>query len=100
VPTLEVSGGVRRKPYPTLRVGRGSGSNRYSAPARDGVHHLRHSGATWLVPDGVPLNDIAKVMGREQTSTTPDRYTDSTHDRDQPGAVIVSSVSTSLRRAL
>jgi integrase len=46
-------------------------------------HDLRHSYATWLVTDGVPINDIAKVMGHEQTSTTLDRYTHSTRDRDR-----------------
>ncbi|WP_319460501.1 tyrosine-type recombinase/integrase [Micromonospora sp. RTP1Z1] len=44
---------------------------------------LRHSYATLLVSDGVPINDVAKVMGHEQTSTTLDRYTDSTRDRDR-----------------
>lgn len=46
-------------------------------------HDLRHSYATWLVSDGVPINDVAKVMGHEQTSTTLDRYTHSTRDRDR-----------------
>jgi integrase len=45
-------------------------------------HDLRHSYATWLVSDGVPINDVATVMGHEQTSTTLDRYTHSTGDRD------------------
>jgi integrase len=31
----------------------------------------------------VPINDVAKVMGHEQTSTTLDRYTHSTRDRDR-----------------
>src|SRR5262249_12527554 len=26
-------------------------------------HDLRHSYATWLVSDGIPINDVAKVMG-------------------------------------
>ncbi|MEU5937561.1 tyrosine-type recombinase/integrase, partial [Micromonospora sp. NPDC047548] len=47
------------------------------------THDLRHSYATWLVSDGVPINDVAKVMGHEQTSTTLDRYTHSTRDRDR-----------------
>ncbi|MBQ0893904.1 tyrosine-type recombinase/integrase [Micromonospora sp. U56] len=38
-------------------------------------HDLRHSYATWLVSDGVPINDVARVMGHEQISTTLDRYT-------------------------
>ncbi len=35
---------------------------------------LRHSYATWLVSDGVPLNYVAKVMGHKNISTTLDRY--------------------------
>jgi hypothetical protein len=31
----------------------------------------------------VPVNDVAKVMGHEQTSTTLDRYTHPTRDRDR-----------------
>jgi integrase len=46
-------------------------------------HDLRHSYATWLVGDGVPISDVAKVMGHEQTSTTLDRYTHPTRERDQ-----------------
>ncbi|MEH1096631.1 tyrosine-type recombinase/integrase [Micromonospora sp. CPCC 205739] len=46
-------------------------------------HDLRHSYATWLVSDGVPINDVAKVMGHEQTSTTLNRYTHSTAERDR-----------------
>lgn len=46
-------------------------------------HDLRHSYATWLVSDGVPVNDVAKVMGHEQTSTTLNRYTHSTSERDR-----------------
>lgn len=38
-------------------------------------HDLRHSYATWLVSDGVPVNIVRKVMGHERTSTTLDRYT-------------------------
>lgn len=46
-------------------------------------HDLRHSYATWLVSDGVPISDVAKVMAHEQTSTTLDRYTHSTRERDR-----------------
>ncbi len=46
-------------------------------------YDLRHSYATWLVSDGVPINDGAKVMGHERTSTALDRYTHSTKDRDK-----------------
>ena len=44
---------------------------------------MRHSYATWLVSEGVPINDVAKVMGHEQTSTTLDRYAHSTRERDR-----------------
>jgi hypothetical protein len=32
---------------------------------------------------GVPINDVSAVMGHEQTSTTLDRYTHPSQDRDQ-----------------
>lgn len=38
-------------------------------------HDLRHSYATWLVADGVPVNVVQLVMGHEQASTTLNRYT-------------------------
>jgi len=38
-------------------------------------HDLRHSYATWLVSDGVPVNIVQTVMGHEQASTTLNRYT-------------------------
>jgi hypothetical protein len=41
----------------------------------------RHTYATWLVSDGVPINDVASVLGHEQTSTTLDRYTHASRDR-------------------
>jgi integrase len=46
-------------------------------------HDLRHSYATWLISASVPINDVSAVMGHEQTSTTLDRYTHPSHDRDQ-----------------
>lgn len=38
-------------------------------------HDLRHSYATWLVSDGVPVNIVRAVMGHESTSTTLNLYT-------------------------
>lgn len=35
----------------------------------------RYSFATWLVSDAVPINDVSKVMGHEQTSITLNRCT-------------------------
>lgn len=44
-------------------------------------HDLRHSYATWLISDGVPINDVAAAMGHEQVSTTLNRYTHPSSDR-------------------
>lgn len=38
-------------------------------------HDLRHSYATWLVSKGVPINDVAKVLGHGSITTTLNRYT-------------------------
>lgn len=59
--------------FPNRRAARA----RVSRMAQGGLrfHDLRHSYATWLVSDGVPLNEVARVMGHEQISTTLDRYT-------------------------
>jgi integrase len=46
-------------------------------------HDLRHSYATWLVSDGVPLNVVQRVMGHEQATTTLNRYTHTPDDYGQ-----------------
>jgi integrase len=38
-------------------------------------HDLRHSYATWLADDGVPVNMVQRVLGHEKSSTTLDLYT-------------------------
>ena len=38
-------------------------------------HDLRHSYATWLVDDGVPVNMVQRVLGHERAATTLDLYT-------------------------
>ncbi|QJY47783.1 tyrosine-type recombinase/integrase [Pseudonocardia broussonetiae] len=45
------------------------------APGGLRFHDLRHSYATWLVDDGVPINMVQRVMGHERSSTTLDLYT-------------------------
>jgi integrase len=55
---------------------------RSGLPERLRFHDLRHSFATWLVSDGVPPNIVQATMGHEQTSTTLDRYTHPSQDRD------------------
>ncbi|GLX09278.1 hypothetical protein [Microbispora sp. NBRC 16548] len=43
-------------------------------------HDLHHCSATWLVSDGVPVNDVARLR-HEQMSTTLNRSTYSSRDR-------------------
>jgi integrase len=37
-------------------------------------HQLRHSYGTWLIDDGVSINDVQVLMGHEKASTTLDLY--------------------------
>lgn len=53
---------------------------RSGLPAALRFHDLRHSYATWLVSDGVPVNVVSRLMGHEQISTTLDRYTHDARD--------------------
>jgi integrase len=45
-------------------------------------HGSRHSYATWLVSDGVPINVVRWPLGHEQMSTTLNRYTHDARDYD------------------
>lgn len=38
-------------------------------------HDLRHSYATWLVSDNVPINDAQRLLGHSRASTTLNLYT-------------------------
>lgn len=55
---------------------------RHGGPALR-FHDLRHSYATWLVSNNVPINDAQRVMGHEQATTLLDLYTHASDDRDQ-----------------
>jgi integrase len=46
-------------------------------------HDLRHSYATWLVDDGVPVNMVQRVMSHERSLTTLDLYTRRTDNSDR-----------------
>lgn len=46
-------------------------------------HDLRHCYATWLVSDGVPVNDVQRVMGHEQATTTLQLYTHHSQGADE-----------------
>jgi integrase len=78
---VDQSGATRRRTCPTEReaithvVTHAVGGLRY--------HDLRHSYATWLVSDGVPVNVVQRVMGHEQASTTLNRYTHTPDDYGQ-----------------
>jgi len=61
-----------------LRRGRRPGLEAATGGLR--FHDLRHSFATWLVTEGVPVNAVRKVMGHEQTTTTLDLYTHTPDD--------------------
>jgi integrase len=43
-------------------------------------HGPRHSYATWLVDDGMPVNMVQRALGHERSSTTLDLYTRRTDD--------------------
>lgn len=43
-------------------------------------HDLRHSYATWLVSEGVPVNVVQRLMGHERASTTLNRYVHAPRD--------------------
>ena len=59
-------------------------------------HDLRHSYATWLVSDGVPINDVQRVMGHEQASTTLNMYTHAASETDTRRRVLGAFAASSL----
>src|SRR3954451_3381511 len=59
-------------------------------------HDLRHSYATWLVSDGVPINDVQRVMGHEQASTTLNMYTHAASEQDRYARVLGAFAAFSL----
>ncbi|WP_027342836.1 tyrosine-type recombinase/integrase [Hamadaea tsunoensis] len=46
-------------------------------------HDLRHSYATWLVLDGLPVNVVQRIMGHEKATTTLNLYTHAPTDYDR-----------------
>jgi integrase len=64
----EQSGVFRTEPEAVNQVAR-------SAAGGLRFHDLRHSYATWLVSDGVPINDAQRLLGHSRASTTLDLYT-------------------------
>ncbi|MFI7444504.1 tyrosine-type recombinase/integrase [Nonomuraea indica] len=56
---------------------------------------MRHCYATWLVSEGVPVNDVADLMGHEQISTTLNGYTHASRDRDGRARAVFADISPS-----
>lgn len=56
-------------------------------------HDLRHCYATWLVSEGVPVNDVAGLIGHEQISTTLNRYTHASQDRNNRARAVFADFS-------
>jgi integrase len=46
-------------------------------------HDLRHSYATWLVSDNMPVNVVQRIMGHQKATTTLNLYTHAPTDYDQ-----------------
>ena len=67
-------------------VRRAHGSLRFS--------DVRHSYATWLISQGVPVNDVVGAMGHEKATTTLNIYTHRSSGRD-PSATYSSIPMTS-----
>ncbi|HEX2417516.1 MAG TPA: site-specific integrase, partial [Micromonosporaceae bacterium] len=53
-------------------------------------HDLRHSYATWLVSDGLPVNVVQRVMGHARASTTLNLYTHAPEDYDERVRQVIS----------
>jgi integrase len=75
------SGATQRREFPTERAALAHIAEHAASGLR--FHDLRHSYATWLVSDGVPVNIVQRVMGHEQASTTLNRYTHTPDGYDQ-----------------
>jgi integrase len=75
------SGTTQHRAFPTERAALAHITEHAVAGLR--FHDLRHSYATWLVSEGVPVNVVQKVMGHEQASTTLNRYTHTPDEYDR-----------------
>jgi integrase len=75
----DATGEKHREEFPTRASAIREVSRRQAGGMR--FHDLRHSYATWLVDDGVPVNMVQRVLGHEKSSTTLDLYTRRTDNR-------------------
>lgn len=78
-------GHILKTPAGTCRLrhrARGGRPRREEGAGGLRFHDLRHSYATHLVSSGVPVNDVQRVMGHEQASTTLNLYTHASSEQD------------------
>ncbi|MFI6788837.1 tyrosine-type recombinase/integrase [Nonomuraea sp. NPDC050383] len=103
----EVNGHVSIKPYPKSRAGRREVPLPRSAVDLLTAHRDAFRAGllgsvvppgsdfvgTWLVSEGVPVNDVAGLIGREQISTTLNRYTHASRDRNNRARAVFADFS-------
>ena len=80
-PALEEAWALRQSDFVIERGGRGISCIKKAfaaASQRSGVHAtpytLRHTGAVWRAEDGVPMTEIAQLMGHDDDRTTQKHY--------------------------
>lgn len=80
-PALQEAYGSRQSDYVIERGGKQVASIKKAfaaASERSGVHAtpytLRHTGAVWRAEDGVPMAEIAQLMGHDDSRTTEKHY--------------------------
>ncbi|RGA03271.1 hypothetical protein DI270_019985 [Microbispora triticiradicis] len=56
-------------------------------------HDLRRCYATWLISDGVPVNDVAGLLEHGQTSTTLNHYTHPSRERNSRARAVFADFS-------
>ncbi|GII65371.1 hypothetical protein Skr01_54560 [Sphaerisporangium krabiense] len=84
-------GGDGRTPFPTKEEAVSDVARHAGESLR--FHDLRHCYATWLVSDGVPVNDVAGLVGHERISTTLNRYTHASRDRNDRARAVFADFS-------
>ncbi|MFF0248218.1 tyrosine-type recombinase/integrase [Streptosporangium sandarakinum] len=85
------TGTERRKRFPTREEAVSHLAQHAGERLR--FHDLRHHHATWLVSEGIPVNDVAGLIGHEQISTTLNRYTHASRDRGNRARAVFADFS-------
>ncbi|MBF6298197.1 site-specific integrase [Nocardia amamiensis] len=53
------------------------------------IHDLRHTCASWMLDEGVPIGDVQEHMGHESIQTTKDRYGHCSRDAGKRAAAAI-----------